>query len=537
MSTYPSLKRLIPLTLLILAHGLQAYTWGPVSTTDPGKRHADFGVDVIRLNSWNSGTSGYGLDTMWANSATNWGAFSTHADGVGAVKSYLAAWRGIRYNQDSAGSWWGGAAHNMGQRLDDIATLSTRWRFTSPNSGRHISLIDVFFDRVAHPRSFNDVNIMIKPFSQDDTGWLNSVVGTGGAYFGSVVDGSITWDIYYRSYVAETDPSQKFADHVFNVIPRTPTRDLKVNILKIAHHIRDNHHALSGSHLLTSLYAGWEPIEVFSQDNAFETHYYRVDYTLKDVDLLEYVALPEAMANGNPVRATFTYNTTEDRRIVFRLFDESWNITSGSVTAVVNGSGTETFSISNYLPITTRKAQLLAILQSMDGSVEYARRIKEIHVNNPASPTEPIISGSLMIEAENFDNSGSIAPFQVVADDGASGEAVVWPNGSASAWYNHAGGNLTPVLTYNFTLSSAATVDIHLRMRGRNQNDDSVWMQLGGAESVWNMVEAPISYGWSLGKTYKALPAGDYTVRISGRDDGTYIDSIFITSDGATPPD
>ncbi len=84
------------------------------------------GVELIRLNPWNSGTSGYGSESMWASSSLNWGALATHSNGIGHVKGYLKAGRGIRFTEDTPAPCWEADPHNLGKPLSTISTLKTR---------------------------------------------------------------------------------------------------------------------------------------------------------------------------------------------------------------------------------------------------------------------------------------------------------------------------------------------------------------------------------------------------------------------------
>jgi hypothetical protein len=263
------------LPLLCVCSGLQAYTWGPVSNTSSEKHHYAVGIDVIRLNDWNNQTSGYGSESMWANNAGNWGATATHANGVGHVKSYLSAWRGVRHGYDSSEwSWWGGQPHNLGKPLSEISTLKVRWKFTSPNTGRHISLVDVFFDDVAAQTGKNKINLMFMPLLQDRTGWLNGPDARGPS-IGSVTASGVTYNVFYSG-------AKDWADHVYAIIPATQTRDLTIDVRAVAIWIRDNHSgtALTNSKRLTSIWSGWEPIEVLASNNAFTTTAYNIDYKL-----------------------------------------------------------------------------------------------------------------------------------------------------------------------------------------------------------------------------------------------------------------
>lgn len=325
------MKHVLPALCLAAAISTaHAYVWGPVSSTDSGKHHYPVGIDVIRLNDWNNQAAGYGTESMWANSTSSWGAFATHADGIGHVKSYLSAWRGIRHGYDSADqTWWGGEPHNLGRPLSEISTLKVRWKFTAPNSGRHIALVDVFLDAEASPPSKNLVNLMIMPYLQDRTGHLSSPQARG-TLVGSLTRDGVAYTVYYQS-------NKSWASHVYEVIPDSQTRDLTVDVLGIANWIRTNHTgtAVTSSLRVSSLWTGWETIEVLSSSNAFTTSAYSVNYKLNTSATYYTESLPSGWTSVSS-GATVDFGSTTRRQAGSRSIQVAYSSTSGVLSVQSN---------------------------------------------------------------------------------------------------------------------------------------------------------------------------------------------------------
>lgn len=54
------------------------------------------------------------------------GRLATHSNGIGHVKGYLKAGRGIRFTEDTPAACWEADPHNLGKPLSTISTLKTR---------------------------------------------------------------------------------------------------------------------------------------------------------------------------------------------------------------------------------------------------------------------------------------------------------------------------------------------------------------------------------------------------------------------------
>ncbi len=67
--------------------------------------------------------------------------------------------------------------------------------------------------------------------------------------------------------------------------------------------------------------------------------------------------------------------------------------------------------------------------------------------------------------------------------------------------------------------------------------NDSFWVDVTGDSSgmfKWNGAVSSTNWAWKKWAT-KTLPAGTRTLRIAYREDGTLLDSVFISTDGSAP--
>jgi len=149
-------------------------------------------------------------------------------------------------------------------------------------------------------------------------------------------------------------------------------------------------------------------------------------------------------------------------------------------------------------------------------------------------------SGALntYIEAEDYVNASGFAPFSVQSDATASGgNMVVWPNNGSNQIDTSPSDADNGQAHYTFSLSTTSDVDLHIRLDAGSNADDSFYYKLEGVDANWIKRNGPgtSGYEWEALKTYANLPAGDYTLKLLKREDGTKLDRIFLTSEGQTP--
>ncbi len=95
-------------------------------------------------------------------------------------------------------------------------------------------------------------------------------------------------------------------------------------------------------------------------------------------------------------------------------------------------------------------------------------------------------------------------------------------------------------LSYNFTLSQAGTFDMYALVSAANSGDNSIWVQIDGGDWIeWHLnVTGEDAFYWQQvtdGSGKNAvdfdLAAGNHTLKLKVREDGTKIDKIVISDD------
>jgi hypothetical protein len=138
------------------------------------------------------------------------------------------------------------------------------------------------------------------------------------------------------------------------------------------------------------------------------------------------------------------------------------------------------------------------------------------------------------IEAESASLS---SPMLNVADSSASNGRRI-NVGQGNNAYNSAPGS--GYATFTFNANSAGNYKIWGRTIAPTTDDNSFWVQIdGGTWYKWNNI--PLSTGWAWDDMHNAdngnaalvfnLTAGQHTLRIAYREDGTLLDRILITND------
>ncbi|WP_051450560.1 cellulose binding domain-containing protein [Actinospica robiniae] len=159
--------------------------------------------------------SGYGSQTLWVNSATNWGVNSTQPNTSG-VKSYA------------------NESYTVGTALNSLSTVSSTFNETNPSSGNWESAYDIWLNSSA-------IEIMIWTDTSGNVGPLGSSVGT------VTLDGN-TWTLYAGSNGA--NPTYSFV--------RTSNESSgTVNILNLLKYLENTEGYFSNPTLSTVQY-GWE---------------------------------------------------------------------------------------------------------------------------------------------------------------------------------------------------------------------------------------------------------------------------------------
>ncbi|WP_149498802.1 SdrD B-like domain-containing protein [Roseiconus lacunae] len=121
-----------------------------------------------------------------------------------------------------------------------------------------------------------------------------------------------------------------------------------------------------------------------------------------------------------------------------------------------------------------------------------------------------------------------------VDDDG--NEFLVAANGTGSHYNSPPAGD---ELTYEFSLERAGTFDMFALVSAQNGSDNSFWIQIDGGDWIeWHLNVTGDSFewqevtsGWNQDAVRFDLDAGNHTLKIKVREDGTAIDKIVISDD------
>ncbi|MBV4358747.1 glycoside hydrolase family 98 domain-containing protein [Pinibacter aurantiacus] len=83
-------------------------------------------------------------------------------------------------------------------------------------------------------------------------------------------------------------------------------------------------------------------------------------------------------------------------------------------------------------------------------------------------------------------------------------------------------------ITYDFNISTAGTYNLWARVRAFGPNDDSFWIKMdNGNWTAWNNMDTATVWAWENFQSYY-LSAGNHTLTLGYREDGTHMDKIYI---------
>jgi hypothetical protein len=157
--------------------------------------------------------------------------------------------------------------------------------------------------------------------------------------------------------------------------------------------------------------------------------------------------------------------------------------------------------------------------------------------NEPPANTDPA-GLKLWLEAENAKLN---YPFESAADSKASAGQFVWvPNGGGNSWDPDRNSGY---IEHSFNVPAAGDYVVWGLVRARNGSDDSFYVAVDdGAYALWNTKRSR-SWTWDqicsreTDPVVYHLEAGDHTLIIKQREDGTKLDKILITGDLTYTPE
>lgn len=163
--------------------------------------------------------------------------------------------------------------------------------------------------------------------------------------------------------------------------------------------------------------------------------------------------------------------------------------------------------------------------------------------DSTATPSFTTVSGTVAIEAENFDSSisRSGSEFEVVSDTTAvGGEAVILTNDGTNRLFADPA-NTSPELTYNVNFETAGTYYVWVRGSAPNGRDDSVHIGFDGVQQTdAGGLTGFTGGGFRFGSTsttsgnrveIEVTTPGVHVVSLYAREDGATVDRLVITDD------
>lgn len=155
------------------------------------------------------------------------------------------------------------------------------------------------------------------------------------------------------------------------------------------------------------------------------------------------------------------------------------------------------------------------------------------HIFDEVSP------GNIFIEAESYNGSSTIDGVHSWVDEGGScptgrngsgfsGSCLnALPNDSKKTCNNVS--NCGAQLVYNFQTQTAGTYRVHVRGLGESSQDNSIRLRINESKENNISFSKRGFWDWSTDKTLHELSAGDHTVTVYMRENGTRIDRLLVS--------
>ncbi len=201
------------------------------------------------------------------------------------------------------------------------------------------------------------------------------------------------------------------------------------------------------------------------------------------------------------------------------------------------GTNSATLSLSN---VTTADAgNYTAVVTNSAGSITSSAAT--LTVNDGTGPVAFLeVNGLISMEAENstarIEGTGSAAgiTWQEQSDGAASGGVYVKAL-PGTGGINTGEGSQGPRLDFDVKFSTAGTYTIYVRMRGPGGSDDSVRLGVDGTILTTGGVGVSTGNSWSwqsaaaVSSTFTVSDAGNRTINVWMREDGTEVDKVLVT--------
>ncbi len=151
---------------------------------------------------------------------------------------------------------------------------------------------------------------------------------------------------------------------------------------------------------------------------------------------------------------------------------------------------------------------------------------------------QPDGSGQVVIEVENFDANVSRGGLEWEPEyrSGYVGRSAMHPVPNRNVRIESNIAVNSPRLDYRVDYSARRTVNVWVRSFGLNGSSDSVWVGIDGDSENAIRINAPNrAWGWRSSSQQFTIPAGEHTVNIWMREDGTVVDRLLLTPSSARP--
>jgi regulation of enolase protein 1 (concanavalin A-like superfamily) len=182
----------------------------------------------------------------------------------------------------------------------------------------------------------------------------------------------------------------------------------------------------------------------------------------------------------------------------------------------------------------------LAVTSHNDGVIAAATFDSVSITGRPPAP--PAGTARMYLEAEDG-VLGATAPVLSLGSDAGASNGRFWqvPAGNNSNAAPPAGGRAS----YPFTVTTAGAYKVWARINAPTTSDDSLWVRMDtGAWTQWNDLHNGGVWGWNdlhdsaaAGAVVQyTLTAGNHTLELAYREDGTKVDRLLVTNDLAANP-
>ncbi len=124
--------------------------------------------------------------------------------------------------------------------------------------------------------------------------------------------------------------------------------------------------------------------------------------------------------------------------------------------------------------------------------------------------------------------------WNTVSDGNASNDQYITVQSGTNSTGNEPGSS-AGYITYSFNVGESGTYTLWGRIIAPTPNDDSFWIRMdNGSWYMWNGISSSSSWTWDDCQSYN-LSSGSHTLTVAYREDGTYLDKLYITNTGSTP--